>query len=538
MSIAPGSVREEESSAGQGIRSFRQSLLAMLGLSSVVMMVAIDQTVVGTALPSIVADLHRFDLYEWVATSYLLTSVITVPIFGRLGDWLGRKPLIVIAIVLFTVASALCGFAQTMPMLIACRALQGIGGGMLVGTCFASIPDLFPDPVVRLRWQVLFSSAFGLANAVGPSLGGFLSQHYGWRSAFLVNIPVGVVSLYLAAKHLPHIRHARFERLNADWKGACLITVALGSLQLLVEAAGSTGSHAGLYAAVAVLSMGLLVRQERRAPNPVIPPGLLKDRATLVLLVLSLLMGVAMFVLLFYVPLLLQGGLGLDAGKAGIVVTPMVVCITVGTITNTRIVTRLEKPNLLLYLGFGLLGVSCAAIASVGAGGASVGFVVAMVMAGVGIGFVMPNLTVFVQQVAGKTRLGIATALIQSARMVGGMLGTAMAGTMARHLYRAGLEPVLTAKAAAAPGHWTLALQDPQTLMSAQAAADFAGHANHAGFDGEAMLGAARAVLVHALQTSLFGVALLMAAACVIVRLLPLIPITSIAASRQQGAPE
>jgi EmrB/QacA subfamily drug resistance transporter len=538
MSMTRGGVREDGVSTGQGIRSFRQSLLAMLGLSSVVMMVAIDQTVVGTALPSIVADLRRFDLYEWVATSYLLTSVITVPIFGRLGDWLGRKPLIVIAIVLFTVASALCGFAQTMPMLIACRALQGIGGGMLVGTCFASIPDLFPEPVVRLRWQVLFSSAFGLANAIGPSLGGFLSQHYGWRSAFLVNIPVGVVSLYLAARHLPHIRHVRFERLNADWRGACLITVALGSLQLLVEAVGGTNAHAGLYAAVAVLSMGLLVRQERRALNPVIPPGLLKDRATVVLLVLSLLMGVAMFVLLFYVPLLLQGGLGLDAGKAGIVVTPMVVCITVGTITNTRIVTRLEKPNLLLYLGFGLLGVSCAAIASVGAGSASVPFIAAMVMAGVGIGFVMPNLTVFVQQVAGKTRLGIATALIQSARMVGGMLGTAVAGTMARHLYRSGLERVLTAQTSALPGHWIVALQDPQTLMSTQAAARFAAQVDRSGLDGAAVLASARVALVHALQTSLFGVAMLMAVACAVVWLLPLIPITSMAAAKHPGVPE
>lgn len=502
------------------------------------MMVAIDQTVVGTALPSIVADLRRFDLYEWVATAYLLTSVITVPIFGRLGDWFGRKPLIVIAIVLFTVASALCGFAQTMPMLIACRALQGIGGGMLVGTCFASIPDLFPDPVVRLRWQVLFSSAFGLANAIGPSLGGFLSQHYGWRSAFLVNLPVGLASLYLAARHLPHIRHVRLERLNADWRGACLIAVALGSLQLLVEAAGSGSAHAGLYGAVVVLSMGLLVREERRAPNPVIPPGLLKDRATVVLLVLSLLMGVAMFVLLFYVPLLLQGGLGLDAGKAGIVVTPMVVCITVGTISNTRIVTRLPRPNVLLYLGFGLLSVSCAAIASVGASKGSVAFIAAMAMAGVGIGFVMPNLTVFVQQVAGKTRLGIATALIQSARMVGGMLGTAIAGTMARHLYRAGLERALSAKTNAVPGHWIAALQDPQTLMSTQAAASFAGQADRAGFAGEALLAAARAALVHALEMSLLGVALLMVVACVVVRLLPLIPITSMAAVKQQGAPE
>lgn len=497
-------------------RPFRQTLLAMLGLSSVVMMVAIDQTVVGTALPSIVADLQRFDLYEWVATAYLLTSVITVPVFGRLGDWLGRKPLIVVAIVLFTCASALCGAASAMPMLIMFRALQGIGGGMLVGTCFASIPDLFPDPVRRLRWQVLFSSAFGLANAVGPSLGGFLSQHYGWRSAFFVNIPVGIVSLYLAVRHLPHIRHARPGRLNADWRGALFIMVALGSLQMLVEEVGngSGGVGSALYGALVIVSFGLLIREERRALDPLIPADLVKDRATVLLLVLSLLMGAVMFVLLFYVPVLLQGGRGLDAGRAGLYVTPLVVCITVGTITNTRVVTRLERPNILLYAGFGLLGLSCVAIASSESEGAM--FIAAMAMAGVGIGFVMPNLTVFAQQVAGRARLGIATALVQSARMVGGMLGTTIVGTLVRNLYESGIGSALAGRTDCAASHCLSAFQDPKTLMSAQQATR-----------PDALLAAARSVLAHAVETSLFGLAVLMVAACVIVWLLPLIPIAA-----------
>jgi MFS family permease len=435
----------------------------------------------------------------------------------------------VIAIVLFTCASALCGVAGTMPILIACRALQGIGGGMLVGTCFASIPDLFPDPVVRLRWQVLFSSAFGLANAVGPSLGGFLSQHYGWRFAFLVNIPVGLVSLYLAARHLPHIRQTRIERLSADWRGALLIMVALGALQLLVEAMGQTGRHAEatLYGAIAVVSLSWLVREERRASNPVIPPALLKERATVVLLMLSMLMGVAMFVLLFYVPLLLQGGMGLDADEAGLVVTPLVVCITLGTISNTRIVTRLKRPNLLLYVGFGLLGGSCAALAQAGANGHGAVFIGAMAMAGVGIGFVMPNLTVFAQQVAGRTQLGISTALIQSARMVGGMFGTAVAGTVLRDLYRTGLANAIPGAVDPATRHSIAALGDPQLLMSAHQAARFVSQADAAGQAGEAMLSAARNVLVHAVGTSMLGVAVLMGAACLILVLLPLIPVAS-----------
>jgi MFS family permease len=145
----------------------------MLGVSFVSMLVALDQTVVGTALPTIVAELKGFELYAWVATLYLLTSVITVPIFGRLGDYYGRKPFVIASIVVFTAASVLCGAANNMLFLVLARGLQGIGGGMLVGTAFACIPDLFPDSVVRLRWQVLMSSAFGIANAVGPSLGAF-----------------------------------------------------------------------------------------------------------------------------------------------------------------------------------------------------------------------------------------------------------------------------------------------------------------------------------------------------------------------------
>src|SRR6201996_1470750 len=176
--------------------SFRNALFAMLGIGLVNMLVALDQTVVSTALPSIVAELHGFEYYAWIASAYLLASVVTVPVFGRLGDYFGRKRFVIAAVIVFTVASLLCGVATSMPFLVVARGLQGVGGGMMVGTAFASIPDLFPDPRERVRWQVVMAASYGIGTAAGTSLGGFLSEHYGWRSTFLVNLPVGAAALY------------------------------------------------------------------------------------------------------------------------------------------------------------------------------------------------------------------------------------------------------------------------------------------------------------------------------------------------------
>lgn len=315
-------------------RSFRQKLFAMLGLCCVLMMVALDQTVIGTALPTIVAELNGFDLYAWVGTSYLLTSVITVPIFGKLGDEYGRKPFNLAAIVLFTAASALCGMSQSMLQLVLARGLQGIGGGMLVATTFASVPDLFADARSRLRWQVLFSSAFGLANAIGPSLGGYLAEYWGWRWVFFVNLPVGLVSLGLVWRYLPRIRHAVGAPLRLDWIGAALLAAALGSLQLLVEWLPQHKSVAllALLGGVVLASAAALIWWERRSPNPLLPLAMFSHRSLAPLFALSATMGFCLFAVTYYAPLMFQGGFGLSPNAAGLLVTPLAVCITIGSI--------------------------------------------------------------------------------------------------------------------------------------------------------------------------------------------------------------
>ncbi|MDP5008335.1 MAG: MFS transporter, partial [Glaciimonas sp.] len=298
---------------------FRESLLAMIGIAFVVMLVGLDSTVVGTALPTIVAELKGFDLYAWVATSYLLTSVITVPIFGRLGDYYGRKPFVITSIILFTGASILCGMSNDMLWLVIARGAQGIGGGMLVGTAFACIPNLFPGTQVRLRWQILMSTAFGIATAVGPSLGGFLTEYWGWRWVFYINIPVGALSLFFVWKFLPHLRHTKPDaKMRLDWLGAILITTSLGSMQLFVEMLPKHGLSIMMLSLLmfSIASFYALWKWERYTSHPILPFNLLLDPKLSALFLLSALSGFTMFSLMFYAPLLYQGGFGLSPQEA------------------------------------------------------------------------------------------------------------------------------------------------------------------------------------------------------------------------------
>ena len=504
------SARLQSPHSASQLLPFRQSLMAMLGMCFVIMLVAVDQTVVGTALPTIVSELHGFSLYAWVATSYLLTSVITVPIFGRLGDYYGRKPFVVAAIGVFTLASLLCGAAQSMMQLVLARGLQGIGGGMLVGTAFACIPDLFPDSHVRLRWQVMVSSAFGIANAVGPSLGGVLTEHYGWRSVFYVNLPIGLLGVWFVVRHMPHLRQHQGGRIQLDWPGALLIAAALGSLQLLVELLPQHHAGGSTIAALALGSLaafGALVYWERRCPDPLLPFDMLRNRSLALLFLLALLVGITLFTLLFYAPLLLQGGFGLSPQDAGLLITPLAASITLGSIANGRLITRIGNPLSMLYLGFALLIAACAGML-VADGRTPHGLVATyMTLAGLGIGFVMPNLTVFGQQIAGREHLGIATALLQSLRMVGGMIGTAIVGTMVGHVYASQVASTLDGRVDAD----SLAqLGDPRVLVDAASQTHLLAHWAAQHLDGAAILETTRQALVTAIHSGM-GVSLAVA---------------------------
>ncbi|MGU7770448.1 MFS transporter [Burkholderia sp. MR1-5-21] len=479
----------------------------MLGIGLVNMLVALDQTVVSTALPSIVAELHGFEYYAWIAGAYLLASVVTVPVFGRLGDFFGRKRFVVAAVIVFTAASVLCAMATGMRMLAIARALQGVGGGMMVGTAFASIPDLFPDPRARVRWQVVMAAAYGIGTAAGPSLGGWLSQHFGWRSTFLVNLPVGALALYFIWGHLPDYRRPHVDKVRIDWTGAVLVALLLGGVQTLIEALPGSGLTAGnlMLACAVALCLAALLICERRATHPIVPLGLFRDPQLVTLFALSTLSGFVMFSLIFFAPLLLQGGFGLSPETAGLLATPIAACIAIGSVINTRIVIHLPRPTAILTVGFGLLTAASAVLAFTVPSTPRVVLEIAMSAIGIGLGFILNNLNVFAQEIAGRERFGITTALLQSTRMVGGMLGTSVLAAIVNHRYSAGVADALSALGPGAAAHWLPHLADPRVLVDSSLRDTLLGGMRTAGIDGAALLETTRRVLVQSIH---IGIAL------------------------------
>jgi len=482
---------------------FRESLLAMIGVAFVAMLVALDQTIVGTALPRIVAELRGFDLYAWVATSYMLASVVTIPIFGRLGDLLGRKPFLLAAIIVFTVASVLCGVATNMLFLVIARGLQGIGGGILIGTMFATVADLFPDPKLRLRWLVFVTSAFGFANIVGPTLGGMLTQYGGWRLVFFVNVPVGLMSLLFVYQFLPHLRRARTSvPIRLDWLGALVLAVTFGALQLLIELLPKEGLSTatmvlGSITAVCALTLWLW---EKRMDYPIVPVDMLLDRKLSALFAMSVLGGFALFSLVFYVPLLFQGGYAMSPHDSGMLITPLLLGTTLGSVVNNRIVTRIRRANGIMYIGFALSALASLSVVALRGNEPHIVWMSCMGISGLGLGLVGTSLTICSQQIVSRDHLGAATALLQSLRTFGGMLGTVMTGALLGHLYTRGVHRSLDSYQAT---QWFKSFASPELLVDRTEQAALISRLVSAGHAGDAMMNSARDALVVSIHVGL-----------------------------------
>jgi EmrB/QacA subfamily drug resistance transporter len=401
------------------------------GLMVTLLLAALDQTIVATALPRIVADLGGISQYSWVFTAYMLTSTVTVPLYGKLGDVYGRKYLFVFAIVVFLIGSALCGLAQGMTQLVVFRAIQGIGAGGLFPLSLAVIGNIVP-PRDRGRWQGLIGAVFAASSIAGPAIGGFIVDNTTWRWVFLVNIPIGGVALVVIMLTMP--RRASHTRHSIDWLGAGVLAVGTASLLMGLVWAGrdyAWGSgHVVVALSFAAALLAVFAYVERRAPEPILPFDLLRNPVVASSIACMALVGMAMFGTISYVPLFVQGVIGTSATSSGVVLTPLMLGAVTTSILTGQLVSRTGRYRWNAVLGPVVLLIGMLLLADMDVNTTTGEAARNMVIAGIGIGSMMQVFVLSVQNAVSRARIGSATALTQFARQMGATVGVTVMGAI------------------------------------------------------------------------------------------------------------
>jgi EmrB/QacA subfamily drug resistance transporter len=412
--------------------SMRQKILVMAAAMCGLLLAALDQTIVSTALPRIVSDLHGLKDLSWVITAYLLTSTISVPISGKLSDIFGRKKLFLVAIVIFVLGSALSGISQNMAELIGFRAFQGLGAGMLFSMTFAVIGDLFP-PAQRARWQGVIGAVFGLASVIGPLVGGYLTDHASWRWNFYINVPVGLIALFMISTFMPHIPIDEKER-KIDYLGAGLLAGGLSTL-LLGLVWGGNQYPWGSWHVISMLILSPLLAifawvEHVHAKDPILPLELFKNSIFRVSMIVMFLVGFAMFGAISYIPLFAQDVLGRTATNSGVILIPMVFTLTIVSLANGQLVTRTGRYKKVAILGTVFTSAGILWLSTLGVHSSSVDVVLRMIVIGAGLGISMPIFNLVVQNAFEHAKLGVATGSVLLARSIGATVGVAVLGSI------------------------------------------------------------------------------------------------------------
>src|SRR5436305_2213974 len=455
--------------------SQRETLLTMFGVLMVMLLASLDQTIVSTAMPRVIAELHGFDRYTWVSTVYLLTSTVMVPIYGKLSDLIGRKPIFLFGVVIFLLGSALSGASQSMNQLILFRAFQGIGAGALMPIAIAIVGDLF-TPRERGKWQGVTGAVWGFSAIVGPTAGGWITEHATWRWVFYVNVPVGIAALLVLIFLMPTLQ-GKAKEVSIDYIGAALLIVGTVPLLLGFTWAGTlydwfSAQILSLFA-VALVSLTLFVvyeaRLERRGGQPIIEPGLFKNSIFTVSTLTTIIFGIALFGGIFFIPLFVQGVVGASATNSGLILTPLMLTSIVGSVVSGQVVSRLGKYKWVAIIGMviSVIGTYLLARLDVHSGNNEV--LIAMLVLGLGMGFGMSLYTLIVQN-ALPQKIGQATSALVFFRSIGGTIGLAAMGSLMTSAYLPGFHNALPAMVKQAlPAKVLSFFDNPQILLSPDA---------------------------------------------------------------------
>ena len=408
----------------------RQKLVVMGSLMIAMFISALDQSIVATATPHILADLGGFKLISWVFTIYLLASTVTVPLVGKMSDMFGRKPFLISGIIVFVAASAACGAAPNMLALIIARAVQGVGGGILFGSVFATLGDLF-TPLERARYMGYFIGAFTLASLVGPTAGGFLTDGPGWRWCFYINLPVGAIATFAVWKNLPFTMKGGNIR-DIDFLGSALLSSAticilLGLVWSQSEFGWGSPETIGLFAAGLVLTVAFLFQESRHA-QAIFPLHIFKNRTFVMANLLVVIQGGGMFGAITYLPTFVQIALGRSATDSGLVSTPQSIGLLMTSFVGGQLVSRTGKFKLQVIVGSAVSLVATMLMQTLHVGTPAWHISVFMFIFGLGGGLVGPTISVIVQSSVPQSLMGVATSSRQFFMQIGQVMGVAIFG--------------------------------------------------------------------------------------------------------------
>jgi EmrB/QacA subfamily drug resistance transporter len=433
MSTAPTTTTAGGDFAPGGLMSHRQVMVVFSGLMLGMFLAALDQSVVSTALPTIVGDFHSLNRLTWVVTAYLLTSTASAPLYGKISDLYGRKKIFQFAIVLFLAASALAGLSHSMNELIAFRGLQGLGAGGLIVLAMSIIGDVVP-PAQRGKYQGYFGAVFGVASVAGPLVGGFLVEQISWRWIFYINLPIGILALFVTSIVLKDSSVRKKHQI--DYVGAVLLLAGVSALLLTTTLGGSPqGFPWASWQIMSMLAAGVVlvaafIAWELRASEPIVPMYLFRKRVFTTSNGAGFIVGVAMFGAIIYLPVYLQVVKGVSPTISGLMLLPLMLGLLTASISSGQIIARVGRYKIFPIVGTAVMTVGMFLLSTLQVGTSDLVVSLMMVVIGVGLGLVMQVLVLAVQNGVDYKDLGTATSLSNFFRSMGGAFGTAILGAI------------------------------------------------------------------------------------------------------------